>query len=267
MKYDLIVSDYDGTLGGAPANNIPKETLKAINEYVQRGGIFAVCTGREYNSIRRICLEQGLKGLVACYQGAIVFDIESEKFLLDGGMGEEQALTALNAVEGNGLESIVYTPNAFYIEKDTPFTAAYEKAVRVKGLIENARDTVKRFHKVCKLGWIGEPKTVLRLAKELNEKYLDKGIQFNTALPYLLEAINPKFSKGNAVRFLANYYNVPLEKVMAVGDSTNDMDLITGGWHGVAVGDGMEELKAVAKEITLPFKKQPIKHLIEKYCL
>ena len=83
----------------------------------------------------------------------------------------------------------------------------------------------------------------------------------------MLEAINPEYSKGNAVRFLANYYNIPLEQVIAVGDSTNDIDLITGEWHGVAVGDGKQELKAVAKEITLPFKEKPIKHLIEKYCL
>ena len=67
--------------------------------------------------------------------------------------------------------------------------------------------------------------------------------------------------------FLSKKYGVPLEKIIAVGDSTNDIDLIKGEWHGVAVGDGREELKAVAKEITVPYKDKPIKTLLEKYCL
>ena len=52
-----------------------------------------------------------------------------------------------------------------------------------------------------------------------------------------------------------------------MGDSTNDIELIKGEWHGVAVGDAREELKAVAKEITVPYSEQPIKYLLEKYCL
>ncbi len=267
MKYQLIISDYDGTLGKAPNNDIPVKTLKAINEFNKRGGIFVVCSGREYGSIRTILNEQGLKGLVACFQGARICDIESEECLFDGGMSEKDALTALQAVQGSGLEPVVYCPDGFYIERDTEYTALYEKAVRVKGLISNAKEVVKKYGKVCKLGWLGEPEKVSKLAKELNDKYLEKGIQFNIGVSFLLEAINPKHSKGNAVRFLANYYNIPLEKVMAVGDSTNDIDLITGEWHGVAVGDGREELKAVADEVTVPFNDEPIKYLIEKYCL
>ena len=267
MKYKLIISDYDGTLGCAPSNDIPKQTLDAINKYTEKGGIFVVCSGREYSSIRTICIEQGLKGLLACFQGAMITNLETEEVLFSGGMSEEDAMTALSAAEESGLQPIVYTPNGFYIEKDTEYTAKYEKAVRVKGLIANAKDTVRKFHKVCKLGWLGDPKVVSEFAKKLNQEYLEKGIQFNIGVPFLMEAINPKHSKGNAVRFLAEYYNIPLSSVMAVGDSTNDIDLISGEWHGVAVGDGREELKAVAKEITVPFKDMPIKHLIEKYCL
>ena len=83
----------------------------------------------------------------------------------------------------------------------------------------------------------------------------------------MLEAINPSCSKGFAVRFLADYYGVKLEEVIAVGDSTNDIDLLVGPWHGVAVGDGRKELKAVADEITVAYKEQPVKTLLEKYCL
>ena len=42
-------------------------------------GIFTVCSGREYRSIRKICLDQGLKGLVVSFQGARIHDLESGK--------------------------------------------------------------------------------------------------------------------------------------------------------------------------------------------
>ena len=69
------------------------------------------------------------------------------------------------------------------------------------------------------------------------------------------------------MEFLAEHYGVPLDKVMTVGDSTNDIPLLNGEWHGVAVGSACPELKEVAKEITVPFEEEPIKRLIEKYCL
>jgi hydroxymethylpyrimidine pyrophosphatase-like HAD family hydrolase len=101
----------------------------------------------------------------------------------------------------------------------------------------------------------------------MNEKYKGKGVKFNSGAKNLLEAINSECGKGSAVRFLSKYYNVPLDKVITVGDSTNDLEMLKGDWHGVCVGDGREELKKIAKEITVPYKDNPIKVLMEKYCL
>ena len=39
MKYKLFISDYDGTLGEAPANDIDSETVSAINKFIDKGGI------------------------------------------------------------------------------------------------------------------------------------------------------------------------------------------------------------------------------------
>jgi hydroxymethylpyrimidine pyrophosphatase-like HAD family hydrolase len=36
MKYKMFISDYDGTLGKAPENDIDKQTLEAINKYIEK---------------------------------------------------------------------------------------------------------------------------------------------------------------------------------------------------------------------------------------
>ncbi len=307
MKYKLFISDYDGTLGVAPKNDIDPETLEAIRAFQNKGGIFAVCSGRETSSITRICRESGLKGIVASFQGARISDIESGKYLFEGGLDAETALKVLSDVEGNGLIPLAYSGDGFFYDEFNPYIERYEKAIRLKGRVGNVKEIIAkenlRTSKICWLGpddvvnrlaeemnkkhagmnikenitkqklmsnkicWLGPDDVVNRVADDMNTKYLTANVKFNSGAKCLLEAINPNCGKGQAVKFIADYYGIPLDQVITVGDSTNDIDLLVGPWHGVAVGDGREELKAVADEITVPFKDKPVKTLLEKYCL
>ena len=268
MKYKLFISDYDGTLGVAPQNNIDKETLAAINAFIDKGGIFAVCSGRETSSITRICKENGLKGLIVSFQGARISDIESGEYIFEGGLDADTAITLLKDVEKYNLIPLAYAGESFFYNERNDYVKYYENAIRLRGV---ETDVIKKIEsekiKTSKICWLGDDALVNKVASEMNEKYLNSGVKFNSGAKNLLEAINVSCSKGFAVRFLANYYGVDLDQVIAVGDSTNDIDLLVGEWHGVAVGDGREELKAVADEITVPFKDKPVKTLLEKYCL
>ena len=269
MKYKLFISDYDGTLGKAPKNNIDSETLRAINEFIKKGGIFAVCSGRETSSITRILKENDLKGLVVSFQGARITDIESGEVLLDGGLDVEAAVNLIKDLEQFNLTPLVYSGNSFFYRESTPYVEVYERAVRIHGRIEP--DMIKavcdaniRTSKIC---WLGDDKLVNEVADKMNVKYAGTGVKFNSGAECLLEGINAKYNKGAAVKYLAKYYDIPLNEIIVVGDSTNDIDLLVGEWHGVCVGDGREELKAVADEVTVPFDQKPVKTLLEKYCL
>lgn len=268
MKYKLVISDYDGTLGIAPKNNIDEKTLNAINEFTKKGGIFAVCSGRETSSIMRILKAHNVKGLVASFQGARITEIESGKSIFSGGLSAQMALRALDAVAYSNLTPIAYGESELFVQEKNPYVAVYENAVNLDGKVTNIREeVVRQGENVSKICWLGDDKIVNTVAEKLNGEFKGKGLKFNSGATCLLEAINPEHGKGNAVRFLAEYYKIPLEEVLTIGDSTNDIDLLAGPWHGVAVGDGREELKAIADEITVPFDEMPVKTIIEKYCL
>ncbi len=268
MKYKLFISDYDGTLGLAPKNDIHPETKKAIEKFTKAGGIFTVCSGRETSSIERICREQGLKGVLVSFQGAHITDIESGKELFKSGLSKENALKAITDLEEYPLIPLVYTDKDFFYTEKNEFIQMYEQAVNIVGRVADVKDEVKKMNgQIYKICFLGEDEVVNAVAKKFNQKYQNKGLKFNSGSKFLLEVINPDCGKDFAVRFLADYYKVPLSQVIAVGDSTNDIDLISGNWFGVAVGDGREELKAVADEVTVPYNDNPVKLLIEKYCL
>jgi Cof subfamily protein (haloacid dehalogenase superfamily) len=269
MKFDLFISDYDGTLGHAPENNIDPETLSAINKFTEKGGIFAVCSGRETTSISRILKASGLKGLVVSFQGAKISDVESGESILEGGLSVEKTLEVLEMVaKYDGLTALCYGEDDFFYESKNEYVKSYEKAINLEGRATDVIKTVKENNRrVYKALWLGDNALVNKVADEMNAIYKGNGVIFNSGGTHLLEAINPEYSKGHAVRYLAKKYGIPLERVITIGDSTNDISLLQGEWHGVAVGDGRDELKAVAKEITVPFKDKPVKAMLEKYCL
>lgn len=268
MKYKLFISDYDGTLGIAPANTIDEETLFAINKFIEKGGIFVVCSGRETSSIGKILKKCSIKGLVASLQGAVISDIESGENIFNGGLTSQMAIEAINAVKSTGLTPLFYYKGQMFYQEYNEYVRVYDNAVKVHGEVVDVVEKLKTIDDVVsKVCWVGDDKLVNETADKMNEIYKNNGLKFNSGATCLLEAINPECGKGQAVRFIANHFNIPLEQVIAVGDSTNDIELINGPWHGVAVGDGKDALKKVAKEITLPFEQKPVKHLLEKYCL
>lgn len=268
MKYKLFISDYDGTLGKAPENDIDSETIKAINEYTKKGGIFIVCSGRETLSITKICREQGLKGLVVSFQGARISDIQTGEYILDAGLDGKIALEIIKEIKKYDLEPVCFVDNKIYFEKPTEFANKYLYNIELQGIFGDIESVLSGKDKVvCKLCGLGPFESVNRAVNELNQKYKGQKVLFNSGDKYLFEAINPKYAKGQAVRFLCEKYGVPFEQVLTVGDSTNDIGLVQGPWHGVCVGDGREELKAVAKEVTVPFDQKPVLTLLKKYCL
>ena len=64
------------------------------------------------------------------------------------------------------------------------------------------------------------------------------------------ELYSPLTSKGNALDKISKYYNVPREKVIAIGDGHNDIEMIEYAKYGVAMENAHPELLKVANEVT-----------------
>ncbi len=266
MKYKLFISDFDGTLGNTQ-NVIDDEVIEAIKKYTALGGKFVICSGRMTGAILPICRKYGLSGYVVSFQGACITDIETGEKLLDAGLDVELASMVVKdfATEPD-LQTVADVQDVMYCVTDSPYTDFHKPYVPVRK-VPDILEAIKALgHSASKIVGVGSPETVARLTAKYSAKYAGKLI-CNNGADVLLEVINPRYSKGNAVKVLAEKLNVPYDQILTVGDSTNDIELVRGEWHGVAVGDAKEELKAVAKEITVPFNEKPVKYLLEKYCI
>ena len=252
INYGLIVSDFDGTLVKNDSTIAQKDKL-AIEEYVKAGGAFAISTGRMPSGILSRARELGLKGVISCCQGAIILDVESGKFILEGRLPYDTTYNVVRVMEEMGLHIHIYDEWSFYSNTDDEALKMYEFALKEKAklvldkpLSEFIKENNFCTYKILAIVPPEDSEDVLQKLKAYN--FPD--CEVTKSAEFLVEVINQKYSKGTAVEFLANYYRVPLEKTIAMGDQLNDISMIQAAGLGVAVQNADDRLKIYADFIS-----------------
>ena len=82
-----------------------------------------------------------------------------------------------------------------------------------------------------------------------------------------INLLAPRVSKGKALETLASHLGVSLTEVIAVGDGTNDIPLLTSAGLAIAMGNAPDEVKAIADYITLDVDYSGVAAAINKWLL
>ena len=82
-----------------------------------------------------------------------------------------------------------------------------------------------------------------------------------------MEIVASGCSKASGLTSLLEYLGITKEEVMAIGDHTNDMEVIQMAGIGVAVANAQEELKAVADYVTREERAEGVIEAIETFVL
>lgn len=268
INYGLIISDFDGTLVREDST-ISEKNKQAIKKYTQYGGHFAVSTGRLHYGILPRVKELGLNGVVSCCQGAVIIDIASGKPILDGKLSYETTLRACLEMEKLGLHIHLYCFDCYYSNMDDQALKWYENAVRVKAKVVTDKPLSKLVEeqKICayKLMAMVAPEENAKIIRALSKTHYEDACITKSA-EVLVEIINNKYSKGTAVQFLSDYYGVPLEKTVGIGDQMNDIPMIERAGLGVAVQNADDGLKQVADLVCeYTNEEDAVASVIEKY--
>ena len=268
INYPLIVSDFDGTLVNHDGT-ISEKNKKAIAEYIAAGGRFAISTGRLPAGIINRARELGLQGMLCCCQGAIILDIQTKEVILEGRMSYESTLAACKRMEELGLHIHVYDLWDFYVNMEDEPLKMYEALLKTQAIRVLDRPLTKLIEEkglqAYKLLAMIEPEKSNALLTALKAENFE-GCDITKSADFLVEVVNKKYSKGTAVQYLANYYNLPIEKVIAVGDQLNDMSMIESAGLGVAVQNADSALKDRANYVCERTNEEgAIAEVIEKF--
>lgn len=267
MNYSLIVTDFDGTLLKSDGT-ISQRTKDAINRYVAKGGKFAISTGRMPAAILPHIKELGLDGVVSCAQGSIIIDIQTNEILASGTIPNDIAVKVCQSMEKRGLHIHVYDLWEYYSNMNDSYLAYYESLVKTKAiLVQN--EPISAFIKrkginPFKILVMLEPEDNERIRLELeNEKF--QNCEVTRSASWLVEVGNVAYNKGTSVQFLANYYGIPMQQTIAIGDQLNDLAMIETAALGFAVQNADDSLKKFAIVLPQTNDDDAVAEVIERY--
>lgn len=266
INYPLVISDFDGTLYRSDGR-VSESTVQTILRYVNAGGAFAVSSGRALPSILPIVQRLGLKGIVAAYNGAVIADVETGKVLECNTMSVESGEEICKALEERGLHTHVYLPEEYYATARSEYLARYESLVKVKAIVPNEKLSVflkKNSLQAIKILAVLEAEKRDAYIAELLGVFGDK-YYVTSGSKNLIEISRKDRSKGTAVQFIADYYQVPLKKTIAVGDALNDLPMLQTAGLGLAVKNAEKPLLENAKIFPYSNDEDAVAKIIEKY--
>ena len=245
MEYSLIVSDFDFTLADNE-RKVSARTKKAIKDYQDKGGKFMLCTGRVFPSARDEAKKLGLSGEVIAYNGALIADIESGERFIEYFVDKKVAIDLLKEFEKmTDVVTQLYLNDVICVVKDNVYTREYCKECGL-GFYETKEPLSTYLEKqdtnVTEILVMSSPEKVL----ELYKKYLAKNSPDYTVISSevnFLEFISPKANKGIALKAYCEQKGINPETVACFGDNYNDIFMIEYAGLGVAVENGVQELK------------------------
>jgi Cof subfamily protein (haloacid dehalogenase superfamily) len=220
-----------------------------------------VVTGRMFRSVRPYLEQAGLADPVVCYQGAVVADPASGRFLRHVPIPLEPAREAIAAVQDAGFSLNCYVDDDLYVAAETEGARAYADFQHIPlNIVGDLLGWLER--PPTKLVVVDEPETLDRLKPQLVARF-DGRLFIAKSLPYFLELASPEVSKGSGMAFLAEHSGFAAARTVAFGDGENDVELLEWAGYAVAVENAHKALKARADWICPGPEDEGVAQVIE----
>ena len=238
-------------------------TRAAIAATRAAGIPFIIVTGRMFQSARRYAAQAGIDDPVVCYQGAVVAEPVSGRWLRHEPIPLELARETIAALNEEGFGPNCYVDDELYVAEITPQAEQYA----------GFQDLV--LHPVGNLlAWLDEPPTKLvviddaRVLQELKERMVDRfdgRLYISTSLPYFLEFASPEVTKASGLEFVAEHLGFSREGTVAFGDGENDLELVDWAGFGIAVANAHELVKERADFVCPSVNDEGVAQVLEAY--
>jgi Cof subfamily protein (haloacid dehalogenase superfamily) len=222
-----------------------------------------VVTGRMFRSVRPYLAEAGIEDPVVCYQGAVVADPLSGRFLRHEPIPLALARDTIAALEDEGFHVNCYVGDELYVADVTPEAERYASFQNLP--VHPVGDLLAWLSEPpTKLVAIDEPEVLDGLEARMKARF-DGRLYISKSLPYFLEFASPEVTKASGLQFLADHLGFAADRTVAFGDGENDVELLHWAGYGVAVANAHERVLAAADWICPSADEEGVAQVVEAF--
>ena len=252
MNTKILFTDLDGTLLDS-VKNISRNNLEAIDKMIMQGHKFVITTGRPIQSAIQISRRYGWTGhgyYIASYNGGLIYDCGEDKAMVRFPVKREYVRHILDEAYSAGIHAHTYDDVNVVSERDTEELRAYCKAIMVPPVVVDDAVLYLKDDPIKVIVISRDSHSVLDDFRDRLAPYCEGRLATVFSSPILLEFANPKATKGLAVSYMCDHFNIPIGDSVAAGDEENDISMIEAAGVGVAMSNATEEVKATADYVT-----------------
>lgn len=261
MSNRVIVMDVDGTLATSQ-KEIGPQTKEALIKAQKEGDLVILASGRPTSGLVDFAKHLQMddyQGLLVSYNGSKVVNAKTHEVLFDQTLSVEQAKAVLHHLKKFQLipmvdkDDYLYVHDVFqgYIDfQGQPFNVIeYESRGGKFKLCE--QDDLAEFidFPMNKIIVAGDPDYLQENYQAMMEPFKDSLNCVFTG-PFYFEYTAQGIDKAKALDTVLSSLGYRADQVIAFGDGHNDMTMLDYAGVGVAMGNAVPEVKAMADYIT-----------------
>ncbi len=250
-----IILDVDGVIVGEKIGfNSPwphSDVINKLKEIRNKGISISLCTAKPHFSIGKIIKDAGLDNYHIADGGAVIINPVTSKIVKQHIIDKEKVKRILKMYIDNNVYTEIYTVDNYYIQKSQEnfITPKHTHILQHSPIMLNDIVRESETLQVTKIMPIAlddnaDKTRITNLFEDLNTGLtLSWGIH-PVANPLRFGIITaPNISKKQGAIEISKNMNVPLENILAVGDSTSDWQFIELCGYGAAMGNATQQLK------------------------
>ena len=266
----IIFSDLDGTLL-CDDKSISEGNRTAIKKATANGHSFVIATGRPFESAKKVSDALGLSGegcYIVSYNGGHVYDCYRDQVLFCRQMDMQTVRELFALADAAGLYVHTYQNGEILTKAATEELEWYASRTNLIPCPRaDALEYLTREPNKAIVINLHDRERLERFRIE-NEAWAKGRCRMLFSCPQYLEVVPEGISKQTGINFLADHLGVSAADTIAVGDETNDIEMIKAAGLGIAVSNANPAAKEAADYVTVKNNNEDaIAEVIEKFVL
>lgn len=252
----LVAFDVDGTLRDNEV--LPASTVEAIRTLKERGVALTLCTGRSDYEMTSLRETLGIEWAITCNGSHVA---HNGKTVYGQAFAKETIQRWLEIAELRNQAILMYGEAGMYINREND--PSFLQAQKEIGLLEPT------------LLKVGEPtpdmyQCIVFCTEEEESAYVGDRREDYYIHRWRTWAVdfNPKgMNKSVGLLQLIEHLGLNKDEVAVFGDGKNDIEMFECAGMGIAMGNGIDEVKRIARHVTKSLHEDGIHYAVHKWIL